>query len=262
MSRRDLIIISALINAGLLIVLFATALKSDPAGELITKAPSELSVPSMEKLTKKEKEKAVVAAGDEVDQVLKEFAARAMPRQTPIPSEASKRQEIEVMPSFAPIATTETTESKKEKRESPPSFAEELAAQYPTQVTLPPPAQKKVTQTDGKYAEVQIRKGDYLDMIARRNGTSVSEIMRINHLTTTNLKIGQILKIPTKKAAVTQRATAASASSEDHYVVQDGDNPWTIARKNQISVSELLRLNHLDDRSARRLKPGDRLRTR
>ena len=67
MSRRDLIIISALFNAGLLIVLFATALKSDPVAETITRASSELSVPSMEKLTKKEKEKAVVAAGDEVE---------------------------------------------------------------------------------------------------------------------------------------------------------------------------------------------------
>ena len=258
MSRRDLIIISALINAGLLIVLFATALKSDPVAETITRASSELSVPSMEKLTKKEKEKAVVAAGDEVDQVLKEFAARAMPQQIPTPAEASKRQEIEVTPSFAPIATTEP---KKEKSGPSPSFAEELAAQYPAQVTLPAPAKKKATSLAGNYSEVQIKKGDYLDKIAHRNGTTVSEIMHANHLTTTNLKIGQILKIPTKKTAANRSAPASPSLKEDYYVVQDGDNPWTIARKNQISVSELLRLNHLDDRSARRLKPGDRLRT-
>ena len=256
MSRRDLIIISVLINAGLLIVLFATALKTDSMSESITSAPSELSVPKMEKKTKKEKERAIIAAGDEVDQVLKEFAARAMPQQIPTDPGGAKGQEIEVTPSFAPIATTQ---HKKEKRERPASFAEELAAQYPAQVTLPEPAKKRPVRTSGDNAEVRVQKGDYLDKIARRNGTTVSEIMRVNHLTTTNLKIGQILKVPSKKTGVNRSAPAASSPKEGYYVVQDGDNPWTIARKNQISVSELLRLNHLDDRSARRLKPGDRL---
>lgn len=49
---------------------------------------------------------------------------------------------------------------------------------------------------------------------------------------------------------------------EQFYVVQCGDNPWTIAIKHHIKVSELLKLNHLDNKKARQLKPGDRLRIR
>lgn len=260
MSRRDLIIISALINAGLLIVLFATALKSDPVTEPITATSAPLPMPSLEMKAPQENERAVIASGDEVDQVLKEFAARTMPQQiTSSANELPKSQEGEMATSFSPIATTG---GPSEIKPSTSSFAEELAAQYPVQVTLPEPSVKKTAQQSGEYAEVRVKKGDFLDRIARRNGTTVSEIMRVNHLKSTNLKIGQILKIPGKKEAPKSRAVTSRTSQEGYYVVQNGDNPWTIARKNQLSVSELLRLNQLDEHSARRLKPGDRLRIR
>lgn len=255
MSRRDLIIISALINAGLLIVLFATALKPDGVSEPISRAPIEMPVPRAEKKDMKE---AVVAAGDEVDQVLKEFAARAMPEKISPPQDMTQR-EVAVTPSFAPIATTSAHEVPKK---SPPSFVEELAAQYPAQITLPEPAKKRETQPAGEYAEVRVQKGDFLDRIARRNKTTVSEIMRVNHLTTTNLKIGQILKVPRSISTLQKSAPVSTTSQEGYCVVQEGDNPWTIAKRHQISVSELLRINQLDDRSARRIKPGDRLRIR
>ncbi len=196
MSRRDLIIVSALINAGLLIVLFATALKPNGISETISRAPSDITVPNVEKQTKKA---AVIAAGDEVDQVLKEFAARAMPDKTPAsPQEVTRRKEIEVTPTFAPIATNS---SKKEKKKSQASFIEELAAQYPSQVILPAPSKKRAVTPNGDFTEVRIQRGDYLDRIARRNGTTVSEIMRVNNLSSTNLKIGQLIKVPTKKRA-------------------------------------------------------------
>ena len=40
------------------------------------------------------------------------------------------------------------------------------------------------------------------------------------------------------------------------YTVQQGDNPWTIAKKCKISVETLLRLNHLDEVKAKNLKIG------
>ncbi len=40
------------------------------------------------------------------------------------------------------------------------------------------------------------------------------------------------------------------------YTVQQGDNPWTIAKKCKISVDTLLRLNHLDEVKAKNLKIG------
>jgi hypothetical protein len=45
-----------------------------------------------------------------------------------------------------------------------------------------------------------------------------------------------------------------------YYIVKSGDNPWSIAIKNHIKFDELLRLNHLDEEKAKKLKPGDKLR--
>lgn len=240
MNRRDLIIISALINAGLLVVLFATAIKSEPSQPL-SSSPTQVSVPIPELPIS---HPVPVAAGDEVDQVLKEFAAHV----AQAPKELEKNETESLLPPIAKQIETEAVRS----------FAEELAAQYPAQVQLPKPAKKRVESPSGAYKEVRVEKGDYLDRIARKNGSTVSAIMRANQLINTNLKIGQIIKIPLSKEA----PATVSTASDQSYVVQDGDNPWTIARKNQMSVSELLRLNHLDERSARRLKPGDRLRIR
>jgi len=50
--------------------------------------------------------------------------------------------------------------------------------------------------------------------------------------------------------------------SQRWYVVQQGDNPWTIAKKFHIPFEKLLSLNNLDERSARRLKIGQTLRVR
>ncbi len=261
MKRRDLIIISALINAGLLIVLFATALKSDMPSEAMATSTPELSVPMRKSETKRAKDTSVIASGDEVDQVLKEFAARSMPKQMPQSSSSSQKQEIEVTPSFTPIATSTSSGEKKEESRS---FAEELAKKYAAEIAPTPASYSRriAESSTSDFVEVRIKQGDYLDKIARNHRTSVGEIMRANNLTKTNLKIGQIIKVPTKMSAVKTSSAKKTPSQLDYYIVRDGDNPWTIAKKNKISVNELLRLNQIDEASARKLKPGDQLRTR
>ena len=78
-----------------------------------------------------------------------------------------------------------------------------------------------------QLVEVKVKKGDVLEKIARQNRTTVSEIMKVNHLANTNLKIGQVLRMPNK--------TGASATSTDgeakYYTVKNGDDPLTIAEK-------------------------------
>ncbi|HSX13751.1 MAG TPA: LysM domain-containing protein [Chlamydiales bacterium] len=48
----------------------------------------------------------------------------------------------------------------------------------------------------------------------------------------------------------------------EYYIVKVGDNPWGIAMKHHMKLEELLKLNQLNEEKARKLKPGDRLRTR
>lgn len=106
------------------------------------------------------------------------------------------------------------------------------------------------TQTE----EVKVVSGDSLDKLARRYKTSVQEIMRVNNLTTSTLQIGQILYI--NKPSV----QGSRADEKRYYVVKSGESPWTIASKNKLRLDELLKLNHLNEASAKKLKPGDRLR--
>ena len=78
-----------------------------------------------------------------------------------------------------------------------------------------------------------VKAGDSLWSIARKNNTSVSELKSLNNLTSNTLSIGQVLKLPNTQ------------SVSNTYTVKAGDSLWSIARKNNTSVSELKSLNNL-----------------
>lgn len=111
--------------------------------------------------------------------------------------------------------------------------------------------------TDVKLQEVIVKQGDVLEKIAKRAGTTVEEVMRINRLVDTKLQIGQILFLPEGAPLPMQ---ILKTKEPRYYTVKAGDNPWTIAIKNKIKVEELLKLNNLDEAKAKKLKPGDKLR--
>ncbi len=77
-----------------------------------------------------------------------------------------------------------------------------------------------------------VKKGDNLYDIAKRYGTSVSAIISLNNLTSTNLSIGQELKIPIN-------------SSSQTYIVKSGDNLYSIARKFNTTVDSIKKKNGL-----------------
>lgn len=243
MNRRDIIIIAVLINAGLLIVLFASALKSNPEAEIVA-APSAVSPPSSELVLKQEKPSSV--QGDEVDQVLREFTQAAAP------SVATTSQASGFAEDLQAIITPQTS-----SLATQPQLTSPVVASAPENVDSP------------AFTEVKVKKGDVLEKIARQHRTSVDQIMKVNHLKDTRLKIGQTLKIPqgvkkteTASAAPLAPAAAPSESGVKYYTVKNGDNPWTIAVKNRMKVEELLKLNNMDEEKARKLKAGDQLRIR
>lgn len=253
MSRRDIIIISALINAGLLIVLFVTAIKTPEASRDLAKAAPQMAPPVQELALPQVPIQSQPA--DEVDRMLSQLAAQntPTPQATPPTAPASWEKEAQELtitepPALTPIATTATGHTS--KQQSSPA---------PRAMPASKPAVSSSSNPD--YVEVKIKQGDYLDKIARMNKTTVSEIMQVNHLSSTNLRIGQVLRVP-QNTRNSSRAAPSQTSGPKYYVVRNGDNPWTIASKNKIKLSELLRLNELDEESARQLKPGDQLRIR
>ena len=223
MTRRDTIIVAALVNAGLLVVLFVSALKTEEGREEIAYKKEPPAYVVHEKPARKETKRVV---GDEIDQVLKQY---------------TKPEPVEVKKEAAPVS----------------SFVEDLNKPKEPIVAMPKPVQKE------KSVEVTVQKGDVLEKIARRNKTTVSEIMRVNELTSTQLKIGQVLKMPAQANAPEKKAEEKSPldpTSAKYYVVKPGDNPWTIAVKNHIKVEELLKLNNMNEEKARKLRPGDKIR--
>jgi LysM repeat protein len=245
MSRKDTIIVAVLINAGLLIVLFASALKSGGFSQEMASSSQMENSSAVEVAFQKEGKS---MQGDEVDQVLHQLAQPA-----PLLSQESTSTGQITTQLTQPIAAAAPT---------PSSFASDLqaiASPQPALVEQPvvamnPPAENAVV-------EVRVKKGDVLEKIARHHHCTVDDVMKCNKLTSTNLKIGQVLKLPSKTGK-----TAASPISHDvasaakYYTIKNGDNPWTIAVKHRMKVEELLKLNNLNEEKARRLKPGDQIR--
>jgi len=249
MSRRDTIIIAVLVNAALLVILFTTALKTNRANQDL-RAAHEESNPSIPSEITLKQDNATRGFTEENKQILN------------MPGEL---QTTGMGPDALPVNMAPPIVHAQEGLNESTNFADEIRSfTSPEQATAisPPPVEHEVTAAE-TFAEIKVKKGDVLEKIARSHKTTVSEIMRLNQLRSTNLKIGQVLKIP-KKEGRASLALHSSASDKEtrYYTVKNGDNPWTIAMKNHMRVEELLKLNNLNEEKAKKLKPGDQLKIR
>ncbi|MEA1969496.1 MAG: LysM peptidoglycan-binding domain-containing protein [Thermodesulfobacteriota bacterium] len=112
------------------------------------------------------------------------------------------------------------------------------------------PIQRKGSNSTGKSVRYSVKKGDNLWIIARRHNTTTNRIMSANSLANSALYIGQHLTIPSGKKAI-------PAMKATKYWVKSGDNPFTIAKKYNMTLHRLLSLNNLTKRS--KIYPGQQL---
>lgn len=80
------------------------------------------------------------------------------------------------------------------------------------------------------YVIYVVKPGDNLYSIARKYDTTVSELKRLNNLTSNNLSVGQELKIPNKRRI---------------YVVKRGDSLYSIANMFNTTVNAIKSKNNL-----------------
>ena len=80
------------------------------------------------------------------------------------------------------------------------------------------------------YVIYVVKPGDNLYLIARKYNTTVSELKRLNNLTSNNLSVGQELKIPNEGRI---------------YVVKRGDSLYSIANMFNTTVSAIKSKNNL-----------------
>lgn len=249
MNRRNTMIIAAAVNAVLLAVLFITARHSEPEIEYSPKiAPIKIlePVPIVEKASEKPEKKPEVIA--KPAQIIRNPVVSK-----PVVSKA------ELAAQFADKNITSGKEPSASSQE--PSLAPEVVeASAPEIPVVPAQSVDKVAEKE-TFSTVVVKKGDFLERIARANHTTVSALMQLNDLSSTQLQIGQVLRVP-KTQKPEKDLQVKTPNPDDFYVVKEGDSPWAIALSNGIRLDELLKLNGLDEQKARKLRPGDRLRIR
>ncbi len=226
MNRKNTILIAVLINAGLLAVLLIAALTTQE------ELPAQNTIAREETLS------------------LPKFDDAPMYQELPLLT----------MPEIPPV-------SEPLVHKLPPLVAESapvLSAPIPIPLPAPQPAQivKAAPAPTAPLSEISVKKGDSLEKIARNHHTTVDEIIKLNHLPSSFLKIGQVLKIPTERSLAKTQEKKPAELGPEYYTMKVGENPWAIAIRHHMKLDELLRLNGLNEEKARKLKPGDRLRIR
>lgn len=89
------------------------------------------------------------------------------------------------------------------------------------------------------YLVYKVKKGDSLWDIAKEYNTTVATLKKINNLSNDKLTINQQLFIPKNDNS------SVKNTGEINYVVQKGDNLWTIANKYDTTISDIKKLNNL-----------------
>ena len=108
-----------------------------------------------------------------------------------------------------------------------------------------------------------VQQGDTLEQIARRQGVTLANLLAANGLSASKVILpGQQLTIPTPGSAAAATSSSASSStggsaSGGTYVVKEGDVLERIARRQGITLSNLLKANGLSSDSV--IQPGQRL---
>ena len=82
-----------------------------------------------------------------------------------------------------------------------------------------------------------VKAGDTLYGISNQFGVSVTELANLNNVNASNLQIGQVLIIPTN--------SGTNPNTMFMYTVKKGDSLYSIAKKYNTTVQEIINLNNL-----------------
>ena len=104
-----------------------------------------------------------------------------------------------------------------------------------------------------------VKSGENLSLIAKKYKCSVTDLKEWNNLKSTNLSIGQKLKVYPPAEEKSSNVTTTTSDGYVIYTVKSGDNLWDIAKKfDGVTVEQIRTLNKLDKNSV--LKVGQKLK--
>lgn len=131
------------------------------------------------------------------------------------------------------------------------------------ELTIPSPsAPTQTTSVDAAGETYTVRSGDTLSGIASRHRVTVTDLKRLNSLTSDTIRVGQTLYVPESRSRATSASTGSSnpgnnRASGNTYTVQPGDTPGGIAQRYGVDHRELMRINNIA--SANRMQVGQQL---
>ncbi len=108
-----------------------------------------------------------------------------------------------------------------------------------------------------------VKKGETLGKIAQKYKCTVTDLKRWNNLKSTNIQVGQKLKVyPPENQNVSSgnssnNKPASSSSGTTTYTVKSGDSLWSIAKKFNVTVDHIKKLNNLKNND---IKVGQKLK--
>jgi membrane-bound lytic murein transglycosylase D len=111
-----------------------------------------------------------------------------------------------------------------------------------------------------------VKSGETLSKIAQKYDCSVNNLTTWNNLKSTNIVVGQKLKLygttavasTSQGTSSTTAKTSSSSSKFAYYTIKSGDNLWEIAEKFDVTVSQIKKANNI--KNVNRLKPGQRIK--
>jgi len=123
--------------------------------------------------------------------------------------------------------------------------------------------QKTVVTTNTATSEHSVKAKENLGIIAEKYGTTIDQIKRLNGLTSSNLRIGQILKIPNANNSIAETVPQVTTSvpvqrtepkqviavpnndGSFEHIVANGETIYSIAKKYNLTTYQLKTANGL-----------------
>lgn len=144
-----------------------------------------------------------------------------------------------------------------------PTFLVAKSTRFETTSTLNEQPSKTYSSTKFYY---KVKSGDNLLKIATKNGVTLAQIKKWNHLSSTKIRLGQSLLIygynynKAKKSSYTptkssynkpNRPTTNTKTISKTYTVRQGDTLYQISKKYGISLDQLKRINNIGSNEIR-----------
>ena len=101
------------------------------------------------------------------------------------------------------------------------------------------------------WQEITVRPGDSLSVLAQRYNTDITTLRFANKLRGTTIRAGHSLLVPVHSK--TQSPNNGASANQLSYTVQSGDSLWSIAKKHNTSIANLVKTNRIAPRDILRI---------